>query len=356
MELREWTQEDLSDILGITPKHLNKILQDKQPITLEMAKGLERVFGSSAQYWINLDAGYRLWLAEEKATENTQDEVNIKKIIFERMPISDMLKKGWLKQFRDVNDMEAQVLKFWSWSSLDFSRLDREYLPFLARRSDAYNNQFRASYAITWYQMARNIAKKRVEKAYKRSELKTLYDRIHTFTRKKDGINQFIDELYRVGVIFFVLPHLQKTYLDGASFLIKTNPVVVYTARYKRIDNFWFTVAHEIAHVLKHLSKRKLPFVLDNFSNPVSDSIEAEANEMAAGKLRHPEILDYLNPYLNYLTASKIKECAKDLDLHPSIIIGKLAHDELLSYRNVYLFNDNVLEHIDTRLVYWRIK
>jgi HTH-type transcriptional regulator/antitoxin HigA len=50
--------------------------------------------------------------------------------------------------------------------------------------------------------------------------------------------------LNNAGVVFFVLPHLQKTYLDGAAFFVDHTPVIVYTGRYKRIDIFWFTVAH----------------------------------------------------------------------------------------------------------------
>lgn len=350
MELREWTQEDLSEILGITVKHLNKILQDKQPITLEMAKALGKVFDTSAQYWINIDTGYRLWVENEQA--DNESEVDIKAAIYERMPISDMLKKGWLKKFKNIDDLQTQVLTFWSWSTLDFKDLDNKYLPCLTRRSEAYN-QFNASYAITWYQMARNVASECDKKTYKKSKLEDLYDRMHTYTVMDNGINDFIIDLNKIGVIFFVLPHLQKTYLDGAAFFLSRNPVIVYTARFKRVDNFWFTLAHEIAHVLKHLNEDSLPFVLDNFKTEGKDKIEVEANEMAAGHLRHPEIANFLKPFLGYLTHSKIKECAEALEVHPSIIIGKLTHDESLSYRNLYLYNENVVDRIDKKYRYY---
>jgi len=67
MELRDWTQSYLSEVMGITVKHLNIILQDKQPITLDMARILGEVFNTSAQYWINIDTGYRLWSLQEKS-------------------------------------------------------------------------------------------------------------------------------------------------------------------------------------------------------------------------------------------------------------------------------------------------
>jgi HTH-type transcriptional regulator/antitoxin HigA len=254
-----------------------------------------------------------------------------------------MIKKGWLLPFKDVDDLKRQVLKFWSWGKLDFSMLDK-HLPCLTRKSDAFN-QFNASYALTWYQKACNVAAEKKVRKYDREKLKALYEDLHTYTIQPDGIDQFIKELNRAGVIFFVLPHLLKTYLDGAAFYSGNNPVIVYTGRYHRIDNFWFTVAHEIAHILKHLNER-LPFILDDLKNGVIDKIEKEANEIASKHLKHNDISAYLDPYLGYLTTAKVEECAAKYEVHPAIIVGKLAYDGKISYGNQPLYNRNVLELI----------
>ena len=133
--------------------------------------------------------------------------------------------------------------------------------------------------------------------------------------------------------------------MDGAAFYSGTNPVIVYTGRYKRIDNFWFTIAHEIAHILNHLDE-ETPFVLDNLKNGDINAMESEANELAAEKLKHSQILKYLQPYIGYLTTSKLEECAAEYKVHPSIIVGKLAHDKNISYSNQSLYNENVLQYI----------
>jgi HTH-type transcriptional regulator/antitoxin HigA len=345
MEYRNWTQEDLAEVVGMTIKHVNKILQDKQPITLDTAKILAEVFESSPQYWLNLDANYRLWLTQEKTEKEI--EADIKGLIYERMPIKDMIVKGWLKPFATANDLKNQVLDFWGWHKLDFSFIDNNYLPYLTRKSEAYN-QFNASYAITWYRKATMEAAKIKVSAYSKKKLEDLYENIYTYTVMENGVNLFIEELANAGVVFFVLPHLQKTYLDGAAFFLDKNPVIVYTGRYKRIDNFWFTVAHEIAHVLLHLNQ-DLTFVLDNLRDGEMNSLENEANEVASKKLKHDEILTYLNPYLKYLSTSRVEECAARYNIHPAIIIGKLAHDKSISFANQSLYNDNVLEIISPK-------
>lgn len=339
MELRNWTQEDLAEVLGITVKHLNKILQEKQPLTLDMAKILGEAFNTSAQYWINIDTGYRLWLDGTKSAEETS--VDIKATIYERMPILDMIKKGWIKRPNNVNELEKSVLEFWNLPKLSFDKLDKEIVPCLTRKSDAYN-QYNASYAATWYQMARNVAGKYTPAKYNEKSLLKLYDNLHHYTFTDGGIEEFIKELNKTGVVFFVLPHLNKTYLDGAAFMYNKNPVIVYTGRYKRIDNFWFTVAHEIAHVLKHLSD-DLVFVLDNLKDKEESDIETEANNLAAEKLKHTEITEFLSPYMHYLTTSKVEECAAEYEVHPSIIVGQLAHDKSIGFRHIHIYNENVL-------------
>jgi HTH-type transcriptional regulator/antitoxin HigA len=342
LELREWTQEDLTEVMGITLKHINKILQDKQPITLETARILSEVFNTSPHYWLNIDTGYRLWLAEERS--GSESKADIKSGIFERMPIRDMVKKGWLKPYQNLDKLQEQVRNFWGWETIDFTLIDEVLLPCLTRKSTKYN-QYNASYAITWYQMAMNVSKKYSIGKYQREKLAILYDDLHTFTMNEKGIERFLEALNECGVIFFVLPHLQKTYLDGACFISQDNPAIVFTGRYKRIDHFWFTIAHEIAHVLFHLDEQT-PFILDDLKNGERNGMEDQANQMAAEKLRHDEISKFLHPYRNYLPMSRVEECAAIYGVHPSIVLGKLAFDQKISYKNLYRYKDDVLASI----------
>jgi HTH-type transcriptional regulator/antitoxin HigA len=345
LELREWTQADLSEVTGFTVKHLNKVLQDKQPLTMDMARVLSEVFNTSVQYWINLDTDYRLWLAQERTP--SEIEADIKSVIYERMPIKDMVAKGWLKASSSAENLKKQVLNYWQWTNLDFGQLDKTYLPYLTRKSEAFN-QFNTSYAITWFRKAQMEAERAKPLPYKKQKLEKLYNNINRYTRKENGVNEFIEDLAKAGVIFFVLPHLQKTYLDGAAFYSGKNPVIVYTGRYKRLDNFWFTVAHEIAHILLHLNDDK-KFVLDNLHNGEVNHLEEEANALAAAKLKHKEIADYLSPYINYLPTTKVEECAEALEIHPAIIVGSLAHAKQISYSNQNLYKENVLDLIQRK-------
>jgi len=347
MEIRGWVQEELADILGISVKHLSSILLDKQPISIENARKLAIAFNTSAQYWLNLDNDYRLWMEEE--TQVPISVVEDKVSLYSRMPIRDMMKKGWLSNTKELEVLIKEVKNFCGIRDLEFSFIDNEWLP-LWKKSQIYN-QFSVSYAATWYQMARNYSQSFSTPPYRKETLERLFTHITDYTTRSSGIEQFIHELNNCGVKFFVLPHLEKTYLDGAAFLMKDTPIVVYTARYKRIDNFWFTVAHEIAHILRHLNE-DTPFVLDNFREVNNDKLEDEANKIAARQLKHNEILAFLESSTNYLSVSRVKECSKVLNVHPSIIIGALAFNKKLSYRNQSLFNEDVLELIPGQFIH----
>ena len=351
MELRGWVQEELAQVLGISHKHLNTIMQDKQPLTTDVALKLSSAFQTSPQYWLNLDNDYRLWLEQDKHDHLAM--VELKATIYSRMPIRDMMKKGWIKHTRDFKELINEVKLFWGIDRVDFSFLDASLLP-LCKKSSAYN-QFNASYAATWFQMAKTVSSHMKSPAYNKPGLELLYKQIASYTTQNDGITHFINDLHANGVLFLVLPHLEKTYLDGAAFFQEDKPVIIFTARYKRIDNFWFTVAHEIAHVLKHLDD-KTPYILDNLREEATDKQEVEANKLAAKHLKHGEIISWLEPHLNYLTVKNVTDCSQALNIHPAIIIGALAFNKQISYRNQSLYNEDVLQLIPKQYIHSSIQ
>ncbi|MDN3676284.1 HigA family addiction module antitoxin [Flavobacterium paronense] len=345
MEYRSWTQDELAEVMGMTSKHVNAILKDKQTITLDTAKVLAEVFDTSPQYWINLDSNYRLWLNDIPSEKEKQAE--LKANIYERMPVRDMIAKNWIPAFADVHELCENILEFWNCKKLDFEQWDKQITPLLARKSESFN-QYKASYTYTWYHKAMMVASTYTVPAFDKKGLTALYDDLHNYTIQENGINQFLEKLNQLGVIFFVLPHLQKTYLDGAAFYYENSPVIVYTGRYKRIDNFWFTIAHEIAHILYHLDEKNT-FFLDNFREEEVNDLETEANQRAAEKLKYQEIIAYLQTKLKYLSTNDIESCAQHLAIHPALIIGKLAFDKTISYANQRLYNEEVLELIDAK-------
>ena len=134
--------------------------------------------------------------------------------------------------------------------------------------------------------------------------------------------------LNKKGIHFILLSHLPRTYLDGACFYgTDQRPVIGMTLRHNRLDNFWFTLIHELSHLYLHLGDRSLAFFDDTeqlFSNPEHPQ-EREANEFTKEMLIPVQVWDQWKDKL--IEAKKPKyifDCAKRLEVNPAIIAGRV--------------------------------
>ena len=295
MEELGWQQDDLAEILGLSIKSVNLILNNKQAITPETAELLGKTFSTSAEMWLNLDAKYQLRKLEEKPSD--KKELTYAKAEFRKlMPVSEMKKKGWFENdVSTVCGINAERKRIFG---------DEKIIPqtdsmkFCARQTK-FDYNYTLTYCNVWYQFAKIYAEKESLPAFNKAGLETIAENLCAYTLQKDGINKIISDLHSYGVGFFVLSHLQKTYLDGAAFTIGNNPFIVYTARYDRVDNFWFVLAHEISHILlhfEHLSKG----CLDDMDSNASSELEIQADAKASELLHTDEILNLGTQFRRY--------------------------------------------------------
>lgn len=326
MEANDWNQKDLADILGASEKHISRLLNNKEPVTINTAKLLAKAFYNTPQFWINLDTNYRLRL-EETAQEKT---TAAKALIYRYMPIRDMRNKGWLP--KDDNKLIAAIKCFWNIKELKFDFIDQKAAACF-RKSDKFNH-FNPFYAVTWLRKAEAEAAKETTNSYSPEKLLELANSIPILSTQSDGLELFIKKLNDAGVCFLRIPHLEKTYIDGASFLYKQNPVIAYTARHNRIDNFWFTITHEIAHVLKHLS-RSNPTIIDNMDElDTENQQEIEADNFSSQILKTEKILTFFEG-MQRISKARIKECANKLNIAQAIIVGCLQHHKIMPYSSM---------------------
>lgn len=136
------------------------------------------------------------------------------------------------------------------------------------------------------------------------------------------------DYLKKHGVILVIEPHLPKTRLDGAVFLFdKNNPVIGLTLRHDRLDNFWFTLMHELAHIALHINQPIETFYdeLDEIKGLAINEKEREADSLASEALVPTDKWETsaAKRIPSSLAASSL---ARELGVHPSIIAGKIRH------------------------------
>lgn len=332
-----WDQKDLAEITGYTEKHISQLINNKVPITIDMAKKLSEVFKQSPQFWLNLDNNYRLCLEGEASTETTA----AKALIYRYMPIREMRKKKWIKETEYLID---QIKKFWEISHLSFDFLEKKAEAFF-RKSMAYNKNFNRYYALTWLQMARTvISERKKQETFLRDDLIQLAEQIPNYTLKNNGPEAYLDALKIIGVLFLYLPHLEKTYTDGAVFWHNKNPVIVYTARYDRVDNFWWTVTHEIGHILKH--KRKHEFIDSLDYLDMGDEKEKEADEFTRRILKANEIERFFQG-IERVSRKKVKNCSVFLGIHPGVVVGCLQYLKRIGYNTLNEFKQPIKKKLE---------
>lgn len=339
MEKFDWSQKDLAEILDISEKQISLILTNKAPITPKIAMLLEITFGRSAKFWLDLNRNFGK-VNEESCPYQVTDQ---KAEIFKKMPVRDMQKKGWLPN--DKNKLFDAIKEFWGSSDLNLLLLNERTAKF--KKSNAFDSRFNPFFAQTWVQKVIIEAKKIKDiVTYDKNKLKKLSKMIHLYSAVENGMKLFVNELRKTGVIFLIVPHLERTYTDGAAYWVGNNPVIALTGRYSRVDNFWFSLSHEIGHILIHEDKLKdpTPYFVDSIekdAEPENEEEEKQANEFAFRVLKYQEIFNSFQGN-DRISRIEVLQCAQELQIHPGIIVGYLQFHKMLSFSNLNELKESV--------------
>jgi HTH-type transcriptional regulator/antitoxin HigA len=128
------------------------------------------------------------------------------------------------------------------------------------------------------------------------------------------------------GVVLVLVPHLSKTYAHGATFwLSRDKAVIMLTLRGSWADIFWFSLFHELGHILLHLSKQEVILESDEVE-PENQAHEREADQFAADTLIPSEA------YKNFVESGSfyrgdIQRFASQVGIDAGIVVGRLQHD-----------------------------
>jgi HTH-type transcriptional regulator/antitoxin HigA len=153
----------------------------------------------------------------------------------------------------------------------------------------------------------------------------------------EDGPLLARDWLLESGIHFVVEPHLKHTHLDGAALRHPSgSPVVVVTLRYDRLDNFWFVLFHELAHIVLHFPLSNNTDFFDD-TDIRSNDLEREADIYALNSLVPETSWDNCLSRFS-LTTEMVLEEARQLQIHPSILAGRIRYEQ----QNFTILNDAI--------------
>jgi HTH-type transcriptional regulator/antitoxin HigA len=146
--------------------------------------------------------------------------------------------------------------------------------------------------------------------------------------------------LSEVGILFFIEPNLQGAKIDGVCFKSASgNPVIVMSLRYSRVDNFWFTLLHELSHVFLHIDQLDVG-IIDDLDENQESLIEKQANKLARDALIPRSKFRWCVARDSHKSQDVIN-FSKEIGVHPAVVAGRLRH-ELERYD---LFTDIINVH-----------
>jgi HTH-type transcriptional regulator/antitoxin HigA len=316
MEEKGLKQADLIPYFG-TSSRVSEVLKRKRPMTVQMIRAVSLGLGISAETLLGL---------AELVPANMAQSVD-----WAKFPIKEMVQRGWIETItgRSATSVEKLVKTYISEAGLQIGGA----VAFRRTLSgDAESPTTRYS-LYAW--LARVIQQAREKKSqlgpFDRNVLSAAFLRqLAQLSWSNQGPLLAVEFLEKHGVAVVVEPHLKGTRLDGAALKdVDGTPIVGLTLRFDRLDNFWFTLLHEVAHLWRHVTDDSEAFV-DDLNVGSEDRREAEANRLAREAIVPRVVWKRSNAY-NSPTRVSIEQLAKELKIHPALIVGRL-HKETGNY------------------------
>jgi len=319
MQEKGLKQADLVPYFG-TRSRVSEVLARKRPLTVQMIRALSLGLGLSAETLIGAAVA---------------DNAPQKKVIdWTKFPIKEMANRGWIHALTSQTkaSVEEVVKNFISDAGLQFGAAAFRR----ALSGEAQSPMVR--YALyAW--LARVIQRARSKKphlgAFEDSRLSAGFLReLAQLSWFEEGPLLAVQFLEKHGIAVVIESRLKGTQLDGAALKdIDGTPIVGLTLRYDRLDNFWFTLLHEVAHIWKHVGREEA--FLDDLDVSSEDRREAEANRLA-GEALIPRLIWRRSDACLAPSKETIQKLAKELKIHPAIIAGRLRKES----GNYGLFTD----------------
>ena len=322
LEEKNMNQEELAIRTGFSPKHISEVVNGKKGISPSFAKSLEYVFGMPASFWINLQGIYDKEMLEYKEQEEIDEsEVEIVKELKKIIKYAEEL--NVMSKNKDVISQIIELRNICNVKNLTYiNKLVTNQVAF--RKSQTIETNIYILYV--WLRICEIISQKNnVEKEYDEQKLKDNIVNIKKcmFLEINDAVEELKKIFAECGIIFQVVKNFAGAPVQGFIKKYDNRIILSMTIRRAFADEFWFTIFHEIGHLLNG-DIVNTQFI--DYADSKSD-MEDKADEFARRTLINEE--DY-NSFKskNILTEEEIIKFAKEQKVKPFIVVGRIQKEK----------------------------
>ena len=325
------TQDELGKRLETTGKYVSNLVNGKIELTDEMAWKLSLVFNTSVNLWLNLNKSYKEKKIEIERRIEEDKQCEIIKLIDYKFWVNLNL----VDEVKKANDKVRELQKYLKVASLEvLSRRD-----FLVQYRTAVSEvkDINVINSNAWVQTAINIGKNIEVDSFDGKGLRAMLPNIRKMTLQAPEV--FVPELKKIlascGVALVILPNLKNCGVNGAVKWIRKDKVILaINDRKKFADVFWFSLFHELGHVLQERTKTLIissDYKKLEKESDIMQELEEDADIFARNQLIPQTEYNEFVIKMNF-DEYNIVEFSKKVGIHPGIIVGRLQKEKYIDY------------------------
>ncbi|WP_242913459.1 XRE family transcriptional regulator [Brevundimonas pishanensis] len=313
---RGMSQKDLADFLGMKEQQVQRY-------------EAERYRSASLGRLVEISDALGVMIENRASLVGDSHMESVDPGAWSAFPIAEMYKRGW---FEDFAGTLAQARKSASELVPAFLRgASSQLVPIaLHRKSVRANGSVHEASIAAWEARVRRLALNAAPSVvFDRQRLDDAWIRgLVSLSLEPTGPAMVVDYLRDAGIALVVERHLPGTLLDGAALYAQEGfGVVALTLRHDRLDNFWFTLMHEIGHLKLHIGAgQAFTAIFDNTESPACGDHESEA-DMFAQEALLPTAQWELAISRFSRTEQSVMTDAKRFGVAPAVIAGRVRRE-----------------------------
>ena len=318
LEALEMSSKEFSYRTGISERTLSDLINEKGSITFDVAEKLSEFFDTDIRYWTNLQTQYTYYLFQKNYSKEIQDDFNCIK------PSLSYLKR--ILTIEDNDDNETIVKKVRSTIKVNKLTLLNQSNSFVSLKEVHTNLPVHNFERNLWISLSLTLARQQKVDDFNKEKLLLYFESIRSMTIQNPEI--FMPELRQIlsecGISLVLMPYLPKSNIYGATkWLTQKTVMLSISNRGNKADSFWFTLFHELAHVLLEHKR----YILCSCSDAEDKDADCFAKNMLIPK-------ESWNTFIcdNNFSEKSIRAFANSIGILPEIVHGRLEKEQYIKY------------------------
>ena len=330
LEYNKISQSDFANMLGITQKHMNEIINGKTKISTELMLSISLLTDID----VNLIA-----FAEQRKEMYDYLHTNIggyKEIneFLNSYHIKEMIKNNWIK-VRDIDDQSTSAIDLLNFLKVKNFDIESNYIDnrILYKKLDNANNRK----ILLWLRRCDTLCNGIEIPKYDSSKLNDLFKELEIERIKDFNKDSLIDLFKKYGIILVIENPLKGTKVRGCSMVKVKTPAIYMTTYFKTLDSFYFTLYHELGHIKSDYNK-----LISKIE--VEDIDEEKEDNFALDKMIPNDIWNEIISY-NKIDEKLINNICEKNNIPKCFVYGRLAKLNYISFSDkIYSKYKNTIE------------